>query len=70
MQYYFSKFLAMPFDDAVAHVTKALAAKALAEAQAGHRFQAVHDPWRLQSALREESPTGRRQDWHDASVQT
>jgi hypothetical protein len=30
MQYYFSKFLAMPFDDAVAHVTKALAAKALA----------------------------------------
>jgi len=27
MQYYFSKFLDMPFDDAVAHVTKALAAK-------------------------------------------
>ena len=27
MQYYFSKFLDMPFDDAVAYVTKALAAK-------------------------------------------
>jgi uncharacterized protein (DUF302 family) len=27
MQYYFSKFLDMPFDDAVAHMTKALAAK-------------------------------------------
>ena len=27
MQYYFSKFLDMTFDDAVAHVTKALAAK-------------------------------------------